>query len=617
MQAGLRATPGARFRALVDSQLAGTNNYGFQAWYAALMYRLTGEARYGTYAVAKVDKYVAEEEARIAANQRADVAFDSYLYVGDVLGDLALVYDWCRPLVTDSQRTRWVAYANTTLANVWNPTGAKWGATAYPWSGWSINNPGNNYYYSFLEATMLVALATAFENAQAAAWRTKARDEKIGAQAVPYFTRSVPQGGSREGTGYGTAMMRLFKLYLWWEASTGERIADLTPHTRASIAHMLHSIVPTLDRIAPTGDHARDSSASLFDYHRTYLLTLAQLYPTDVLSGAAKSLLASSSVPRVAQGMNAWADFMFDPENVAAAPLERLARGYHSAGTGQFYVRGDWTRQAAFAAFNCGPFDEAHAHRDQGGFVIHRGAWLATDANTFTHSGIQQGEALHNLVRVEQAGEVVRQKAESAAGGGRMLALADTALYAYALADITPVYDGKPQIVRQEREFLFLRPGTFVVFDRVRTAGAGIARIWTLNTAARPTVSGAVLTVIEGASRLDVTHLAPGVVPETVSWPTVDPDIKTGHRTDYAHTAGDGCEFLHVLSTDGDVASAVRSDAAGMIGAAITFADGRQALVRFSVEGRGGSVEVRAAGGAVIHSGALPSGVQSLPLLAN
>ena len=80
-------------------------------------------------------------ETRIASGAAPEVAGDSYLQVGEMIGDLALVYDWCLPQVSPSQRSRWIAYANQAVWNVWNYTQAKWGSKTFPWSGWSVNNP--------------------------------------------------------------------------------------------------------------------------------------------------------------------------------------------------------------------------------------------------------------------------------------------------------------------------------------------------------------------------------------------------------------------------------------------------------------------------------------------
>ncbi len=593
----------ARFKGFVDAQLAGANAYGWESWFAALMYQLTGNTAYADLAVSSTDAFVASEEALIAASQRATVAADSYLDVGGIIGNVALVYDWCYERLTPAQRSRWVAYANQAVWNVWHPAQAQWGNTVYPWSGWSIDNPANNYYYSFLRATMLLGLASSGENAQAQTWIDQFRTVKLENQLLPAFNADLVGGGSREGTGYGTAMKGLFELYDWWERSTTERIATLTPHTLASLAFEMHAIVPTLDRLAPTGDQSRDSTVALFDYHRQYLQVLMALFPEDRLAGAAKSLLAASSVPRMQYGYTAYSDFLYENPNLPATPLTDLATTYWGSGTGQLSMRAAWTTSASYANFICGPYTESHAHHDQGSFVLHKGSWLAYDANIDSASGIEQGESLHSLVRIEQGGATVTQV--QGAPRCNMLATGDDALMTYALADVTPIYNGKAAVAKVEREFLFLKPSTFVVFDRVDTA-AGASRVWTLNVPVAPTLAGDRLSLTRGANRMDVFRLAPTGLSSVLS----------GHRVDVADAAGTSSLFLHVIGLDGAVASATRSDAAGQTGVDITFADGRSATVRFSSSGHGGSVNLLAPGGASLFNGPLPTTVATLPLFA-
>ncbi|MES2098569.1 MAG: hypothetical protein V4569_02005 [Pseudomonadota bacterium] len=594
-----------RFKSMVDAQLAGGNLYDFQPWYAALMYQVTGEQRYATYAIAQTEAFVVSEEALIAANQRATVAADSYLEVGPRIGNLAIVYDWCYGLLSSQQRTRWVAYANQAVSNVWNPTTARWGNTTYAWSGWSVDNPSNNYYYSFLRATMLLGLASNGENSQAATWITKFRTEKIENQLLVTFNRDLEGGGSREGTGYGVAMKNLWQLYDWWERSTGERIATRTPHTLASIAHMMHSIVPTLDRLAPTGDHARDSSAALFDYHREYLLGLISLYPQERLSGAAKALLDSSSVPRMTQYFEYYADYLYEPPQLPAAQLTDLSTTYWAPGTGQLMMRSGWESSATFSNFICGPYTESHAHRDQGSFVLYRGAWLGFDANVVSASGIEQDEEMHNLVRITQGGSTVRQR--EGAPRCNLLALADNSRFTYAVADVTPIYNGQTAISKVQREYLFIRPSTFVVLDRVVTA-SGAQRIWTLNLPGSPTLTSDRIAYVSGANRLDVHRLAPAGL--TASW-------VGGRRVEIPDSTGTQSIFLNVLSTNNAVSTAVRNDGSDQTGAQIGMADGRTAIVRFANTGTGGTLELRAADGSVQFSSALPATVVAPPLFRN
>ena len=603
-----------RMKTYVDAQMAGGNIYGFEPWFAALVYQATGDTRYADYAVQRTDAFVASEEALIANGQRATVAGDSYLAVGEIIGGLATVYDWAWDRLTPQQRARWVAYANQAVWNVWNPSAAQWGGQPYPWTGWSINNPANNYYYSFLRATMLLGLATHGENPQAQTWLTRFRTDKIGNQLIPTFNSQLQGGGSREGTGYGTAMRGLWELYDVWERSTGERIATLTPHTRDSIAHLLHNLVPTLDRLAPTGDHSRDATAALFDYHRQYLQTLITLYPQDRLSAVAANALALSSVPRMRYSYDYFSDFLYAVPSLPAATLAELSTAYWGPGTGQLMMRSAWDPAATYANFICGPYTESHAHRDQGSFVLFRGNWLAWDGNISSASGIEQGEEQHNLVRLVRAdGVEVRQRAETSPC--RLLALAHNEHFTYAVADVTPAYGGAAAptygVSRIEREFLFIRPGTVVVMDRVAGTSSGTRKIWTLNLPGQPSLSPGRMQYTAGGNQLDVYGLAPAGL--TGVW-------TAGKRVEVTDTSAAQSNFLHVLGTNGAVQAAVRDDLTGQtgqIGTRITLADGRSVLVRFNTgAGSGGTMELRAADGTLVYGGALPTTVQPPALFA-
>lgn len=605
-----------RFKQVVDEQIANGSVYNFSPWNAALVGQVTSNASYCQYAVQQTDAFVASEEALIGSNQAPTVAHDSYLDVGGLVGNVAIVYDWCRAQTTAAQRTRWMNYANQAVWNVWNYNQAKWGSTTFAWTGWSVDNPSNNYYYSFLRATMLLGLATYGENSQAQAWLDKFRTEKIVNQLVPTFTQDLTGGGSREGTGYGVAMKGLFDLYYWWEKSTSQRIADLTPHTLASLDKFMHDIVPTLDRIAPTGDHARDSTASLFDYHREYLEILSRLYPSDTMAGISRTLLAQSSVKSMSQGFEAWVDFLYDQSDIAGQALSRLPTAHWGSGTGQFSMRSAWATDASYANLICGPYTESHAHHDQGSFVFFKGNWLAFDENIDSHSGLAQYESPHNLVRIEQNSVIVPQTWNTSC---TMAALADNTSYAYGLANVTPMYTGSNGVVTKvEREFLMLKPGTLVVLDRVGTTGANVKRIWTLNLPGTPTINGDQLSTLSGGNQLDVVRLSPaGLTSKVLSWPSQDSDMNAGNRVDVEDSAGTSSLFLHVLGADHAFSAAVRSDATGQIGAQITLADGSTALVRFNTATTGGTLELRNKSGAIVSTGSLPTTIQSPPRLAN
>ncbi len=150
-----------RFRDYVDAAVGGNRSGDFTATDAAYMYVISGgQTQYCALAIEVAEQQVSTAESAISGGGTPAIARDSYLYVGGMLMDVSITYDWCGAQLSSSQRQRYSAYAEQTLYNVWNPQQASWGGRSYPWSGWSVNDPGNNYHYSFLEATIYWALAS-------------------------------------------------------------------------------------------------------------------------------------------------------------------------------------------------------------------------------------------------------------------------------------------------------------------------------------------------------------------------------------------------------------------------------------------------------------------------
>ncbi len=572
----------AKFRAKVDAWVGGEDIWGFQAWNAALLGALTGTPTYCAKSIAVVEAQVAAAEAKIASGAAPEVAADSYLGIGEMIGDVALVYDWCYAQVSDSQRARWIAYANQAVSNVWNHTAATWGGQTFPWSGWSVDNPSNNYYYSFLRATMLLGLATKGENPQADAWIAKFRDDKIMGELVPTFDHDLVGGASREGTGYGVAMHRLFELYDWWKATTGETLATKTQHTRASLSVFMHQIVPTLDKVAPTGDHARDSTAALFDYHRDYLLQLIQLFPTTKAAARAKGLLANSSVPAMTQGFMVGYDFLEDNPSVTETPMAGLNTAYYAPGIGELYARSSWDTSATWVNLIAGPYTESHAHQDQGSLMIYKGGWLAEDANVHSKSGLAQKTTAHGLVRIDSAGTPVTQVGATMS---KLLALHQGAGYLYASADVTPAYDGKPEVQKVQREVLFVLPDLVIVYDRVASA-SGTTQTWQLQAPVAPSISGSKATIANAGHTLDVLTIQGGTT--SVFDQRADSDLTGGWRLDETMPAGDN-RYLHVLSLDGAVASATASGGSGVT---VTLGSGQTVTATFNRDAVGATLQL-------------------------
>jgi hypothetical protein len=589
----------SRFRSTVDGWVAGTHVYGFQAWNAALLGQLTGDPKYCTRAVAAVDAQVAGDEAKIAAGQQPDVAANSYLHVGDLLGDVALVYDWCFSALSESQKSRWIAYMNQTLFNLWNPKQAKWGSRPLPWLGWAVDDPLNNYFYSFLRATALAGLATKGDNAQADEWITQFRVRKVLGELVSKFDKNLRGGGSLEGSAYCVSMRGLWNLYDMWFATTGEKLQAKTKHARQSLRWFMHRVVPTLDRIAPTGDQPRDMTAAFFDYHRQYLQELVQLYPHDPVAARAKTLLAGTNLPQMARPEMLVYAFLYDIAGVTAAPLDKMGKAYYASGIGQVYARSSWDRSATWLNFTAGPYQEDHAHQDQGSLLLYKDGWLAYDGVIDSANGIIQETGSHSLVRIDRGGAPIKQKLHT---NSKMVAVRAGQGWFYAAGDVTAAYGGDPAVSKVQRELVFLEPNTVVVYDRVVTSG-DTTQTWQLATPVSPVIAGTTAT-IKGAHALQVQRLVPasGATSTAYSLATTK-DYRGGFRLDTKLAGGDR-RYLHVLSIDGAIATAsATSDSA----VTVKLKTGQTATIEFAHDDIGATLTY---GGATTK---LAPGFDSLP----
>ncbi|MBX3158924.1 MAG: hypothetical protein KF773_23360 [Deltaproteobacteria bacterium] len=588
-----------RFRTVVDGWLGGNMYWGAEAWHPALLGAVTGEPKYCTKAVAVVEAQVASAESAIASGGRPAVANDSYLDVGGMIGDVALVYDWCHANLSANQKARWLAYANQAVWNVWHPNQARWGNNTFTWSGWSVDNPSNNYYYSFLRATMLLGLAAKGEDPQADGWIDQFREVKVLGQLIPTFDEDLVGGGSREGTGYGVAMRGLWRLYDIWKSTTGEDLGALTDHTYSSMLSFIHQIVPTLDRFAPTGDQSRDSTASLFDYQRNYLQGLIALHRQTPLAGAAQALLAACSVPKMSQQFMAVDDYLYD-NDVPATSLDGLGRTYYAPGIGELYTRSGWDKHATWVNLIAGPYTESHAHQDQGSLMIYKDGWLSYDAVVDSRSGLRQETNAHSLVRVDSGGAAVRQIASTHA---QLVALHAGSGWVHAAADTTAAYNGNSAISKMQREIVVLEPDVVVVYDRVVTA-PGTTQVWQLATPRAPSISGSTAT-ISGAQTMTVRRLAPAGASSSSFSFTGDSsgDYNGGYRLDATISGGDR-RFLHVLSIGGAATSATAS---GESTVTVALSNGKTATVAFNRDAVGATLTY---GGAPVTLGA---GVDQMP----
>jgi len=205
---------------------------------------------------------------------------------------------------------------------------------------------------------------------------------------------------------------------------------------------------------------------------------------------------------------------------------------------------GDEDTYAAFRLVGGKQYDSTH-------FVIYKQGFLALDAGARMageHSDAYWGQTVaHNCVLIRMPGEtfpavwgttpapgnaggqrrrgrgglehIAPRDYDPRTGPARVVAFETNADYTYAGGDATGTYH-EDKCAEMVRQFVYLPPDHFVVFDRVTSTKAEYPKRWILHTANEPQVADAVWHADQGEGRLFCQTLYPrDAVPEKVGGP--------------------------------------------------------------------------------------------------
>ncbi len=253
----------------------------------------------------------------------------------------------------------------------------------------------------------------------------------------------------------------------------------------------------------------------------------------------------NETTPRCSVGTYAYKDFLWHDATVARKDFKELPLSHCSRGAGFVYARSSWDEDATYFFFKCGDRFTAHQHLDLNHFVIYKHAELAGDGGHYdefgtphdvnyhlrsvAHStvlvldpeerwpGIRAGQVTandggqhhswqhHNGAAVDPA-DWLRQKDQMHIGD--LLACEERGDYLYIAGDATRAYSPK-KLSLFTRQVVFLRPNTFIIFDRVKATQPQFKRTWLLQAMHVPEKSGEQLVITNGKGRLFVQTLLP------------------------------------------------------------------------------------------------------------
>jgi hypothetical protein len=318
-----------------------------------------------------------------------------------------------------------------------------------------------------------------------------------------------------------------------WRAATGEDLFVGFNWARTMGAYHVYNILPDNRGTAHLGNDRYGAIRYPVETGATNFVSIAQAQWQDGVTGWwCKNIVCGSTVYyHVLErywGMLLW----YDPE-VPEIPSSQVPQDMLFKTRGYLYARSDWNPDATFVNFSCGRFEgDGRNNSDANAFMIYRKAYLACDSGlkdeydpkiavpvpdkghywteTIAHNSITVGTANHPSKHDATlfGGQVGRVPKEwlSLYGlpvtddnmitrqAGQIKAYETSPEFVYTVGDATNAYD--PHVVKNfTRQFVYIRPGAIVIFDRVGAKNPDDIKRWYLHTMDKPECLDGTLTL--------------------------------------------------------------------------------------------------------------------------
>ncbi len=207
---------------------------------------------------------------------------------------------------------------------------------------------------------------------------------------------------------------------------------------------------------------------------------------------------------------------------------------------GQIVMRSGVGEKDTYAVFLAGRKDKNRQHYDINHFVIYKNGYRALDSGTRPSPGQHQSHyycrtVAHNCITILMPGEEMPRHWTKAAPhedadvatpndggqrynrGGKLLAHKETEDYVYIASDASSCYHAA-KAEKVVREFVWIKPDIFVVYDRVESDKAEYAKRWLYHTASEPIMNGKseFSEVSQGGKSICRTLLPKGAVIERI-----------------------------------------------------------------------------------------------------
>lgn len=488
------------------------NNGRFYLPTYAAMYIITGERRYA-------DK--AKEWLELLSKNTIENSWTRNEYIPSA----AIAYDWIYPTLTQDEKER---FADGMIRQVEYTKKKMWRHSDY-----------NNHFLLEHMPELHVALTLANENHHQSVWRSYLTESEnwLKNNVVPAMNEMAgDDGGDAEGFSYSNWGVErpLSLLLLAWRSATGEDLFKECTFMQWMPRWNIYGRKPD-GRQCRTEDCG--SSHRWGQGVKATFAICAAVY-NDQYAQLAHDQLEAKWPQRIWRHLIPW-----DPSVIAKPPSDLpLATIFRPLG--HVHTRSSWDDPAAsWAMFQCGPIFAGHQHLDNNSFVIFKRDTLAIDSGVYDGSSHRPNyhsrSIAHNTILIYDKDETFPKAVWSHEGTGgsndggqrrvafptrataspaekavrdvgSITAFQNRKQYCYACGDATKSYSAK-KLKHFTRQFVHLRPDTFVVFDRVLATSPSYPKTWLLHSINEPIFDdrSSSFAVEHNGGRLDVWTLLP------------------------------------------------------------------------------------------------------------
>lgn len=415
-------------------------------------------------------------------------ATDSGYGIRNYVVGMAFGFDWLYPALSATTKSQVV-----TSINAW----IDW----YDQSGFIKNDPIGNYFSGYFLAKTTAALATDGDNPKAATYWSDVTTRMWGTLVKPAFTSKMAGGGWPEGWGYGKKAV-LSMAEALWAAKTAVGLdwwKDL-PLARDEANYARHFAWPSLKHVDDQGTIRAGTNIRPSTELFTGLATMLEAMGDS--TAASTRSFATDVIATAGDDRAPWAQFLYGDPSATASSYKSAGLSHFAAGPSHVAMRSSWDKTAVWGAFSGGPYINAADSGEQlfgaGGLsvvvgdqplLINPTGWLPQNAGTAGEDMVyddgygKRQRRLYNTFFVDDSSNTYNP-GQNSAGPSNSKAHVERydaqASFVHArgvgLGDQYGTGSNHP-VSQFTRDLVYVRPGSFVIFDRT-TVAQGSADQW-------------------------------------------------------------------------------------------------------------------------------------------